>query len=103
MFSRVHQERGVVFDDIQIGDDTRGGRHVFCMTRSKSFAIRFDLLFHVDDDAAMRCHFGALWRSAGAASGCGCSSIIGVPRTEEARGRGEPVVASGWRSTRDLK
>ncbi len=72
------------FDDIQIGDVLMTGRHVFAADEIKSFATRFDpQLFHVDDDAAVRSHFGALcasgWHTA--CVGCGCSSIIGVPRT----------------------
>ena len=95
------------FDDVQIGDVLMTGRHVFAADEIKSFATRFDpQLFHVDDDAAMRSHFGALCASVWHTACVWMRLFIDHRRAknEEARGRGEPVVASGPAlGFRDLK
>ena len=52
------------FEDIQVGDVFEVGRHTFTADDIKAFADRFDpQLFHVDEDAAARSHFGALCAS----------------------------------------
>ena len=52
------------FEDIVIGETAVVGRHTFTADGIKAFARRYDpQLFHVDEDAAARSHFGALCAS----------------------------------------
>src|SRR6185437_15303805 len=52
------------FEDIQIGDRYSLGHHTFSAADIKTFARRFDpQLFHLDEAAAARSHFGALCAS----------------------------------------
>jgi acyl dehydratase len=52
------------FEDIQVGDRRELGRHTFNAEEIKRFAARFDpQLFHMDEEAARRSHFGALCAS----------------------------------------
>ena len=52
------------FEDIEVGDTFPVGRHTFTADEIKAFARRFDpQLFHVDEAAAERSHFGALCAS----------------------------------------
>ena len=52
------------FEDIRVGDLVMTGRHVFGADEIKAFAQRFDpQLFHLDEKAAARSHFGALCAS----------------------------------------
>jgi acyl dehydratase len=52
------------FEDIQVGDTFAVGRHTFTAGDIKAFAMRFDpQLFHVEEAAAERSHFGALCAS----------------------------------------
>jgi acyl dehydratase len=52
------------FEDIRVGDVFEVGRHTFTAEDIKGFARRFDpQLFHVDEAAAARSHFGALCAS----------------------------------------
>lgn len=95
------------FDDIKIGDVLMTGRHVFTAGEIKSFATRFDpQLFHVDEGAAARSHFGALCASGWHTASVWMRLFIDHRRTENdaARGRGEPIAASGPAlGLRDLK
>ncbi len=59
------------FEDIRVGDVAMTGSHTFKAEEIKSFARRYDpQLFHLDEDAAARSHFGALcasgWHTAAA-------------------------------------
>ncbi len=95
------------FDDIEIGDVLMTGRHTFAADEIKSFARRFDpQLFHIDDDEAARSHFGALCAS-GWHTACVWMRLFVDHRrakNDAARGRGEPVAASGPAlGFRDLK
>lgn len=59
------------FDDLRVGDLLMTGSHTFNAEEIKSFATRFDpQLFHMDEEAAAKSHFGALcasgWHTAAA-------------------------------------
>lgn len=59
------------FDDLRVGDVLMTGSHTFNAEEIKSFAARFDpQLFHMDEEAAAKSHFGALcasgWHTAAA-------------------------------------
>jgi acyl dehydratase len=59
------------FDDLRVGDVLMTGSHTFNAEEIKSFARRFDpQLFHMDEAAAAKSHFGALcasgWHTAAA-------------------------------------
>lgn len=59
------------FDDLRVGDVLMTGSHTFNAEEIKSFARRFDpQLFHIDEAAAAKSHFGALcasgWHTAAA-------------------------------------
>ena len=85
-------------EDIAVGEKTELGRHTFTAEEIKSFARRFDPQpFHVDEDAAVRSHFGGLVAS-GWHTGSVCIRLIvqNRLRQEEAmRARGEPVGRTG--------
>jgi acyl dehydratase len=52
------------FDDLRVGDVLMTGSHTFNAEEIKSFARRFDpQLFHMDEAAAAKSHFGALCAS----------------------------------------
>ena len=52
------------YEDISVGETYSAGRHTFGADEIKAFARRFDpQLFHVDEEAAARSHFGALCAS----------------------------------------
>jgi len=52
------------FEDLQVGETFAIGRHTFTAADIKAFAKRFDpQLFHVDEVAAAKSHFGALCAS----------------------------------------
>ena len=52
------------FEDMRVGEKYEVGRHTFTAENIKAFAVRFDpQLFHVDEEAARRSHFGALCAS----------------------------------------
>ncbi len=59
------------FDDLRVGDLLMTGSHTFNAEEIKSFARRYDpQLFHMDEEAAAKSHFGALcasgWHTAAA-------------------------------------
>ena len=52
------------FDDMRVGERVELGSHTFTADEIKTFARRYDpQLFHLDEAAAQRSHFGALCAS----------------------------------------
>lgn len=86
------------FEQIKVGDRYPLGSHLFVPQEIISFARRFDpQLFHVDEEAAKRSHFGAL-----CASGWHTASIwmrlmveFRKREAERRRARGESVATIG--------
>ena len=98
------------FEDIQVGDTFAVGRHTFTADDIKAFARRFDpQLFHVDEAAAERSHFGALCASGWHTAVVWMRLMVDHRRrmVEAARARGEPVAgigpALGFRELKWLK
>jgi acyl dehydratase len=98
------------FEDIQVGEIFTLGRHSFDADEIKAFAKRFDpQLFHVDEDAAVRSHFGALCASGWHTAVVWMRLMVDFRRglTETAQARGEPVAgigpALGFRELKWLK
>ncbi len=98
------------FEDIQAGEIFTLGRHTFGADEIKAFAKRFDpQLFHVDEDAAARSHFGALCASGWHTAVVWMRLMVDFRRglTETAQSRGEPVAgigpALGFRELKWLK
>lgn len=94
-------------DDIRIGDKTELGRHTFTAEEIKTFATRYDpQVFHVDEEAAARSHFGGLIASGWHTAAMCMRFIVETKRKEQEaeRGRGEPSARSGVSpGFRDLK
>jgi acyl dehydratase len=95
------------FEDIQVGDTYEVGRNTFDAAGIKSFARRFDpQLFHLDEAAAERSHFGALCASGWHTAVVWMRLMVDHRRgmAEAARARGEPVAGIGPAlGLRDLK
>lgn len=95
------------FEDIRVGDTVMTGRHVFGADEIKSFARRFDpQLFHLDEAAAAKSHFGALCASGWHSAAAWMRLMVDYRRAEQdaMRARGEPVAGSGPAlGLRDLK
>jgi acyl dehydratase len=95
------------FDDLRLGDIIMTGRHTFAADEIKVFARRFDpQLFHVDEEAAKKSHFGALCASGWHTASIWMRLMVDYRRSEEddARARGEPTAGSGPAlGLRDLK
>jgi acyl dehydratase len=98
------------FEDVQVGDTFEVGRHTFNAEEIKGFARRFDpQLFHLDEAAAERSHFGALCASGWHTAVVWMRLMVDHRRTtaEAARARGEPVAgigpALGFRELKWLK
>jgi len=95
------------FEDIQAGEIFTLGRHTFGADEIKAFGKRFDpQLFHVDEDAAARSHFGALCASGWHTAVVWMRLMVDFRRglTETAQSRGEPVAGIGPAlGFRDLK
>lgn len=98
------------FEDIQVGEVFALGRHSFGADEIKAFATRFDpQLFHVDEDAAARSHFGALCASGWHTAVVWMRLMVDFRRglLETAQARGEPVAgigpALGFRELKWLK
>lgn len=86
------------FEDIRVGDRYEVGRHTFTAADIKSFASRFDpQLFHLDDNAAARSHFGALCASGWHTAVAWMRLMVEYRRDEDAalRARGQGVGAVG--------
>jgi acyl dehydratase len=98
------------FEDLAMGDRLELGSHTFTAEEIKSFARSYDpQLFHVDEEAAARSHFGALCAS-GWHTAAICMRLFVDARRRQADGmrqRGEPVasfgVSPGVRDIRWLK
>lgn len=95
------------FDDIRRGDRFAVGSHLFTADEIKAFALRFDpQLFHIDEEAAARSHFGALCASGWHSASTWMRLMVDYRRQfdDECRARGEPVVQLGASpGFRDLK
>ncbi len=98
------------FEDISVGDIYEVGRHTFTADEIKAFATRFDpQLFHVDEVAAERSHFGALCASGWHTAVAWMRLMVDYRRRmdETMRARGEPVAgigpALGFRELKWLK
>ena len=95
------------FEDLKIGDRFDVGRHTFTADDIKAFALRFDpQLFHVDEEAARKSHFGALCASGWHTASIWMRLMIEHNRREddELRARGEPAAVFGPSpGFRDLK
>jgi acyl dehydratase len=95
------------FEDVQVGDTVEVGRHTFNAEEIKGFARRFDpQLFHLDEAAAERSHFGALCASGWHTAVLWMRLMVDHRRglAEAARARGEPVAGIGPAlGLRDLK
>jgi acyl dehydratase len=98
------------FEDIRVGDTYEVGRHTFNAEEIKGFARRFDpQLFHLDEAAAARSHFGALCASGWHTAVVWMRLMVDHCRglAEAARARGEPVAgigpALGFREMKWLK
>lgn len=94
-------------EEIQVGEVYPLGRHTFGADEIKAFAKRFDpQLFHLDEEAAERSHFGALCASGWHTALAWMRLMVEFRRraAEDARARGEPVAAVGPAlGFRDLK
>ncbi len=98
------------FEDICVGDVFEVGHHTFTADNIKGFAARFDpQLFHVDEIAAERSHFGALCASGWHTAVAWMRLMVDYRRRtdEAALARGETVAgigpALGFRELKWLK
>jgi acyl dehydratase len=79
------------FEDLKVGDVFPVGRHTFNADEIKAFAQRFDpQLFHMDEAAAERSHFGAL-----CASGWHSAAVWMRLMVDQRRGQMEAAAARG--------
>jgi len=86
------------FEEISVGDRIELGSYTFTAQDIKSFARRFDpQLFHVDEDAAARSHFGALCASGWHTAVIWMRLMVDYRRREAAArcARGEPAAKIG--------
>jgi len=98
------------FEDIAIGQRTELGTHTFTAEEIKAFARKYDpQLFHVDEAAAARSHFGALCASGWHTGAVGMRLFVDTRTREDdaRRARGEQVanygVSPGMRDVRWTK
>jgi acyl dehydratase len=86
------------YEDLVIGERAEIGTHRFTADEIKAFAHAYDpQLFHVDEDAATRSHFGALCASGWHTAATWMRLMVQHRRREaEARAaRGEPIPELG--------
>jgi acyl dehydratase len=86
------------FEDLKVGDRWVVGTHTFTTDDIKAFAVRFDpQLFHVDEEAAKRSHFGALCASGWHTASVWMRLMIEHDRSEDTkmRARGEATAVFG--------
>lgn len=95
------------FEDLKVGDVIPVGRHTFNAYEIKAFAQRFDpQLFHMDEAAAEKSHFGALCASGWHTAAAWMRLMVDHRRgqMEAAAARGEKVPSMGPAlGLRDLK
>jgi acyl dehydratase len=95
------------FEDMRVGEKYEVGRHTFTTDNIKAFAVRFDpQLFHIDEEAAKRSHFGALCASGWHTASVWMRLMIEhhLREDEKSRARGEAVAIFGPSpGFRDLK
>jgi acyl dehydratase len=86
------------FEDTVVGERHELGRHTFTAEAIKAFARRFDPQpFHLDEQAAVRSHFGALCASGWHTAAVCMRLLVDYHRRMDAAllARGEPVAALG--------
>src|ERR1700693_2322214 len=86
------------FEDMTVGQRVELGSHAFTAEEIKAFARTYDpQLFHVDEDAAARSHFGALCASGWHTAAIGMRLLIDTRKSEDEvrRLKGEPVANYG--------
>lgn len=86
------------FEDIVVGERRSLGSHTFQADEIKAFARKYDpQLFHVDEEAAARSHFGRLCASGWHTAAIAMRLTVEANRAEDEdrRARGEPVAQSG--------
>ncbi len=86
------------FEDMRVGERYEVGRLTFTAENIKAFARRFDpQLFHVDEDAAKRSHFGALCASGWHTASVWMRLVFEYHQREDEtlRARGELVATFG--------
>jgi acyl dehydratase len=86
------------WEDIAAGERSEIGSHTFTADGIKSFARRFDpQLFHLDEEAARRSHFGALCASGWHTAAMWMRLMVDHQKREDAArsARGEAVAALG--------
>jgi acyl dehydratase len=86
------------FDDINVGDRRTLGSHTFKADEIKAFARKYDpQVFHLDEEAAARSHFGRLcasgWHTAAVCMRLNVDS--NRADDDERRARGEQIARSG--------
>jgi acyl dehydratase len=95
------------FEDIAVGEKFQLGRVTFTAEAIKAFAVRFDpQVFHVDEEAAKRSHYGALIASGWHTASLWMRLLVEHQRREDEaqRARGEAVAVLGPSpGFRDLK
>ena len=85
-------------EDMRVGEKYEVGRYTFTAENIKAFAVRFDpQLFHVDEEAAKRSHFGALCASGWHSASVWMRLMIEyhLREDEKTRARGELVATFG--------
>jgi acyl dehydratase len=85
-------------EDIRVGDRRELGRHTFTSEDIKNFARRYDpQLFHLDEEAAKRSHFGRLCASGWHTAAVCMRMIVEANKRmgAEMTARGEPLAAIG--------
>ncbi len=86
------------FEDLEVGERFEVGHHTFTAENIKSFAERFDpQLFHLDEAAAERSHFGRLCASGWHTAATWMRLMVEYRRRDDEamRARGEPVAELG--------
>ena len=86
------------FEDIAVGEKFEVGSHTFGTDEIKRFAARFDpQVFHMDEAAAARSHFGALCASGWHTASVWMRLMVEHQNREDEarRARGEPIAALG--------
>ncbi len=86
------------FEDMTVGERIELGSHNFTADEIKAFARRYDpQLFHLDEAAAARSHFGALCASGWHTAAIAMRLLVDSHQreAEARRERGEPAVQYG--------